>query len=483
MDSLDPRDQRIAELDAENTALRKRVQQQESLIEKLQEELAAVRAELARLRRRQHRQAAPFSRDQPVSDPKRPGRKPGQGRFVHREEPRPEDVTRTLEAPVAAPCCPCGGEWERRTETASTTEAPPRPKPDVTLFKVEVCECQKCHRVVRGTHPELAPDQFGATAHRVGARAKATAHALHYGLGVPVRKVPAVMAETMGIAVTQSALTQDAVKRTTKGSKADSAYQQLRQDVPASPRVNTDDTGWRVGGLGAQLMNFNTPDTSFFQIRRHHRNEEVREVVPADYPGVLGTDRGPAYDAAELSAVRQQKCNGHILKNIHDIMEDQDRLNQWFGRDLKDLIRRGLDLHHRVRDGTLLLEDYLAAGRVLDAKMTELLRPRPLRDPANRTLLAELGWHQQRGNLFRYLTDPAIEPTNNCSERELRGGVAARKVSHCNKTEAGAHAHEVITSVIRTNLRRLAGAPLIQPLLAVFLTGQMPPRTHPPPLN
>lgn len=480
---MDPRDRKIAELESENAALRERVRQQESLIEKMQEELAAVRAELARIRRRQHRQAAPFSRDKPANDPKRPGRKPGQGPFVRRGEPKPEDVTRTVAAPVDTPCCPCGGEWERRTETASTTDVPPRPKPDVTLFQVEVCECKKCHRVVRGRHADLAPDQFGATAHRVGEHAKAAAHALHYGLGVPVRKLPAVMAETMGISVTQSALTQDAIKRTAPGSPADTAYQQLRQDVPASPRVNTDDTGWRVGGLGAQLMNFNTPDTSIFQIRRHHRNQEVREVLGDNYPGVLGTDRGPAYDAEELSRVRQQKCNGHILKNIHDVMEDQDPLNRWFGRDLKDLIRHGIDLHHRVTDGTLSLEDYLAAGSILDAKMTHLLRPRLLRDPDNRTLLDELGWHHRRGNLFRYLTDPAIEPTNNCSERELRGGVAARKVSHCNKTETGAHAHEVITSIIRTNLRRLARAPIIQPLLAVFRTGQPPPRILLPFLN
>lgn len=281
MSVLDPRDQRIAELEAENAALRQENTALRAEVAALRDEVARLRAELADLRRRQHRQAAPFSKDKKTAEPKRPGRKPGQGKFAHREAPKPEDVTRTVEAPVASARCSCGGEWvEMRIELASNTDLPPNPKPDVTLIRVHVCRCKRCGRVERGTHPELAPDQFGATAHRVGERAKATAHALHYGTGIPVRKVPAVLAETRGLIVTQSALTQDAIKRTAKDGKLDKVYEQLRQDVPASPQANTDDTGWRVGGLGAQMMNFNTQDTSFFQIRRHHRNEEVREVIP-----------------------------------------------------------------------------------------------------------------------------------------------------------------------------------------------------------
>lgn len=477
MKDTDPRDRRIAELEAENAALREKETA-------LRDELAAVKAELADLRRRQHRQTAPFSKDKPSADPKPPGRKPGQGPFTRREAPKPEDVTRTVDVPVTQTQCTCGGELEDAgTEAASTTDVPAAPKPETTLFNVHCKRCKKCHKIVRGRHPDLAPNQLGATAHRLGERAMATAHALHYGFGVPVRKVPLVMKETMGLSVTQSAITQDAVHRTAKGSAGDAVYEQLRQDVPASPQVNTDDTGWRVRGLAAQLMNFNTDDTSIFQIRRHHRNEEVREVVPANYSGVLGTDRAPMYDAAELSGVLQQKCNGHILKNIHDIMEEQDGNNRWFGRDLKDLFRTALDLHHRVRAGTLPLDDYLAAGRRIDDKMTVLLRHRTLRDPANQMLLDGLGWHHDRGNLLRYLKDPAIDSTNNCSERELRGAVAARKVSHCNKTESGAHAHEVLTSIIRTNLRRLANTPMVQALFDVFRTGLAPPRiilTAPP---
>lgn len=41
----------------------------------------------------------------------------------------------------------------------------------------------------------------------------AVAHALHYGIGVPVRKVPAILEELTGVSLTQGALTQDALRR------------------------------------------------------------------------------------------------------------------------------------------------------------------------------------------------------------------------------------------------------------------------------
>ena len=65
------------------------------------------------------------------------------------------------------------------------------------------------------------------------------------------------------------------------------------------------------------------------------------------------------------------------------------------------------------------------------------------------TTLHELGWHDDRGNLLRFLDDPSM--TNNRAERALRPAVIARKVSHCSKNDGGADA--AFTSVIRTLAR------------------------------
>ena len=141
-------------------------------------------------------------------------------------------------------------------EIASITDLPEAPRPVVRRYAVEVCCCQQCGRKVRGRHADLASDQCGATAHRLGPRVKAAAHALTYGTGVPVRRVPAILKELTGIEVTQSALTQDAMKRAE--SSVGRAYEQLRTGVQKAAVVHTDDTGWRMGGEPAQLMVFET---------------------------------------------------------------------------------------------------------------------------------------------------------------------------------------------------------------------------------
>src|SRR3954465_3647744 len=292
----------VAPLLTELAALKARV-------EVLQAENAALRAQLDQLAHDAKRQAAPFSKGQRKAQPKRPGREPGRGRFTFRTLPTPDQWTAPpIEVRLTAPICPCGGEplREQRVDLAAITDLPPRPKPIVQPYRTWVYRCPTCETTVRAPHPDLAPDQVGATAHRMGPRVMAAAHATHYGLGVPVRKVPAVLRLFPGVSLTQSALTQGALRRAS--GPIGRVYRALRDRVPEAEVVYTDDTGWRVGGDPAQLMIFVTGTPACVQVRARHRNEEVREVIGDDYSGVLVTDRGRSYDARELEAVRQQKC-------------------------------------------------------------------------------------------------------------------------------------------------------------------------------
>ena len=113
--------------------------------------------------------------------------------------------------------------------------------------------------------------------------------------------------------------------------------------------VHTDDTGWRVDGEGAFLMAFETEDATVYQVRARHRNEEVREVVPSEYGGVMVTDRGRSYDAQALSGVRQQKCLAHVLRSISEVVQikrgrgrtpDRSR-GHGFGKRLSEPAQRG----------------------------------------------------------------------------------------------------------------------------------------------
>ena len=81
---------------------------------------------------------------------------------------------------------------------------------------------------------------------------------------------------------------------------------------------------------------------------------------------------------------------------------------------------------------------------------------------------------------MRFLRDPNIPPTNNLSEQELRLAIQARKVSHCVKNDRGARAHEVHSSIIRTEQRKRPKS-LTQAVKDIFLghQPQAPPILEP----
>jgi len=220
--------------------------------------------------------------------------------------------------------------------------------------------------------------------------------------------------------------------------------------------VHTDASGWRVAGESAYLMAFETAEATFYHIRPRHRHEEVQEVIPADYAGVLVTDRGRSDDAHAFDHVSQQKCLAHIQRSISNILETKTGRARDFGVQLKSLLQEALELWHAYHDGHR--PDYQAEAETLQEELTYHLRDRRLRDPDNQRLLNELGWHHDRDNLLRFLADPRIEPTNNRAERALRPAVTARKVSQCSKNNRGAFAFAAFTSVLRTLMKTEAGA-------------------------
>ncbi len=442
------------------------VAQLEQQVAQLSASLEVLQAEKAQLQRSNQRQAAPFSKGARERKPKRPGRKPREGTFSFRQAPHPEEITEPpVNVPVTLDSCPgCGGRLaEERVDLAYITDLPPMPRPRVTQYWVWVCRCLGCGRRMRGQHSDLAPDQYGSTAHRLGQRVMASAHVLHYQFGIPVRKVPGVLETLTGLKLTQGAITQDALRRAR--SKVGIAYQQLRRAVRESPAVYTDDTGWRVKGENAHLMAFDTDEVTVYQVRPRHRHQEVQEVVPANYQGVMVTDRGRSYGAHSFSRVKQQKCLAHLQKTLSVLLEKKRGRARDLGENLKMLFGMALDLWYEYHAG--VGADFEARAAELQFAVSYQLRERALRDRDNQHLLKVLREYHQRGELLRFLEEPMVEPTNNRVERALRPAVIARKVSQCSKNQAGADAFSAFKSVIQTLVKGTSGS-VVEALHVLF---------------
>jgi transposase len=447
------------------------VAQLERQVAQLSASLEALQAENAQLQRSNKRQAAPFSKGARVNQPKHPGRKAGSGTFSFRQAPKLEEITEPpVEVPITLEACPgCGGRLaEERVDFAYITDLPPLPQPKVTQYRVWVCRCTKCGQRVRGQHPDLAPDQYGATAHRIGQRVMAAAHSLHYQMGIPVRKVPRVLETLAGLRLTQGAITQDALRRAR--GQVGAAYQQLRRAVGESPVVYTDDTSWRVGGQSAHLMAFDTDQVTVYQVRPKHRHQEVQEVVSADYQGVMVTDRGRSYEAHSFRGVKQQKCLAHLQRTLSDVLTRKKGRARDLAEQTRELLRLAVWLWEEYHWGSRGEFDWWVPE--MRFALNYHLRDRPLKDQDNQKLLRMLRRYHQRGELLRFLEEPLVEPINNRVERALRPAVIARKVSQCSKTWSGADAFVTFTSVIQTLLKKGSRPSVVEALVDLFCAPQ-----------
>lgn len=380
---------------------------------------------------------------------------------------KPTDQLEEIEVNLDDPRCPeCGEQMEVHVEEASTIDVPAEPVRIIKSFVVQVGVCPCCGKRKRATHPDLAPDQFGATAHRVGPNVQAQALTLHYHSGLTLRKVPAAIEASTGIRITQGALTQRAAKLCREQGPARKAYRQLCGQLRESAVVNTDDTGWRTGGKQSFMMGFFTPLLAVFQIRERHRHQEVQEMLGEDFSGLLGTDRGTSYEAKPLEGIAQQKCLSHLLKNLSEVENTKTGRARCFARDLKQTLREALKLWNLYEHGGMEYREYRQRGQAIERKLTKQLRPRRLSDADNQRMLDGIGKQHDRGRILFFLIDPEVEPTNNRAERGLRGAVIARKVSQCSKNEKGAAIYETMKSV--TSTLALRGHNVVQGLAALI---------------
>ena len=102
------------------------------------------------------------------------------GSFSYRKPPPPDELSGPpVDVSVDDDNCPgCGGVLEQEgVDVAYVTDIPAMPRPQVTEYRVRGVVA------VRGRHPDVGPDQYGASAHRMGRRVMAAAHVLHYGVG------------------------------------------------------------------------------------------------------------------------------------------------------------------------------------------------------------------------------------------------------------------------------------------------------------
>jgi hypothetical protein len=447
----------------ENDELRERLGRQAAemgdlrqLIEDQRAEIAALKAEVEELRRSGHRQANRFGRDKDrlSKDPKRPGRKAGQGKWSRGAEPTEEQKAKAeTKTSCLAGCPDCGSAVTdvQRHEHYEVDIPPVEPK--WTRFESESGYCPDCGRRVRSRHPDQISEATGAAGVVVGPHAKALASDMKHHLGLSYGKISAFFAVAFGLSFQRSGIYRADMRL---AARASPVYAELVELVRQLAQVHVDETGWRIGALSAWLWVFCGSGITVYTIRTSRGHEVVLDILGQSFRGYLTSDGLLTYDAAALSGWLKQKCLAHILRRLKELSASQRAAHVALATGLTAVLRDALELARQrdELDGLAYAEAAKAIEQRLDTLIAEHLSEA---DDDGARMARHLNKH--RMHLLPFLHVAGLAATNNEAERELRPGVVTRRAGRCNRTEAAAAAHAVLASIGATCRRR--GIPVL----------------------
>lgn len=473
---VDPRDQRIAQLEGEVAELKGLLRRALARIDVLETKNAELQA---RLNQNSNNSSKPPSSDAPGTPraPKKPpsGRKPG-GQPGHERSSRellPVEQVKDVVDLVPERCSNCERRLTGRDEEPfrhQQVELPPV-TPEVTEYRCHALSCAGCGAVTRAELPAEAASVFGV-------RLSALACALMVQYRLSKRLTQRLLADVLHLNVSLGMLPKlGAETGAALASPVDEAVQHVREQLV----TNADETGWYEGKKDgrhrrAWLWTFATSAVVVFRIAFSRGGEVVRDVLGQDFTGFLCTDRWSGYNWFDLGL--RQVCWSHLTRDFQSFI-DRGGVGGDIGEALMVQRNKMFRWWHRVRDGTLSRD-------VFARRMTPVRREvaRLLRDAASRATGKTRGMAEEmlkvEDAFWTFVDVDGVPPTNNFAERCIRHGVMYRKTSFGTQSSSGSRFVERMLTVLTTlNLQHRNVLDFLTDALRAHRTGATPPSLLP----
>jgi len=434
------RDATIAQRDATIALLQASLSQKEAELLQCQEQLADAKECIAALAAKLERH---FKEPSPKPDaaPKKRlrGRNRG-GQPGHKGACRaivpPEQVSQIVS--LVPTCCDrCGRtlcEQDPTPRIHQVVEVPPL-VPQVTEYRCHQVRCPDCRALTRAPLPE------GVSASAFGPRLCALLSICTGKYHLSKRLCEELLWDFLGVKLSLGSVCR--LEQTTSLALA-APVAEAMESIRTAQVVHQDETSWRQENRKAWLWVACTQATTVFLIAWRRSQAVCKQMIGESFSGTLVSDRWSAY--LWLKDAQRQLCWSHLKRDFEELEAaggDGARLAQAVGVQIRKLFH----LWHRARDQTAWafankMQNIRRAVYALLVEGIRWHRGKP------RALCRDLLLHEEA--LWRFVTEPGVEPTNNRAEQALRQAVLWRRGSFGTQSTCGSLFVQRILTVVTT---------------------------------
>ena len=270
---------------------------------------------------------------------------------------------------------------------------------------------------------------------------------LHYWIGVSLDHACAVIGYFTRLELTKSQA--DSLLNQLAGDWNEQ-YDTIAELIALQMIVSIDETGWKVGAKSCDTWVFSTTMHVLYRCGVSRSKTEAAAVLGESFAGIGVTDD---YAADKSLFTKHQLCWAHLIrKAIKLALQHPDHSE--YATFLDELCETYHQALRHQRDGRLSVgrpakaAELLARLRQLCTRHGEPIVPDQTPPHAADFIRLQNELMDQTDCLFVFVEHPAVEATNNRSERNARREAEIRKGARTSKTAGGAARRGVILTVL-----------------------------------